>query len=884
MDLSAGTRLGAYEIVAALGAGGMGEVYRARDTRLDRSVAIKILPSHLSCNPELKNRFEREARTLSSVTHAHICHLYDVGSQAGVEFLVMELLEGETLASRLRRGALPLPELLKIGVQIADALARAHRLGITHRDLKPANIMLTKSGAKLMDFGLAKPAGLGPVVTPSSSEAMTATMQSPATPISTVGMLVGTIQYMSPEQIEGKEADARSDVFALGAVLYEMATGRRAFEGKTQLSVISAILHQDPRPIASAQPAVSSSLDFAIRTCLAKDPDERFQTAQDVKLQLNWLLQSGSVASQPPPGGLGSRRKMGAIVGLAAALLMVLVLLFFKFTSSRPPATSLGPTRFSIMLPPGQDLSVDTTQAITLSPDGRHLAYVAAENGVPHLDVRRLDNFGFVQIPDSEGATFPFFSPDGDWIAYFSQGKLKKAPSDGGNPEVVCELPTFFGGTWTPQDIIVVALPSYGLATVSARGGSLQKLRMNTKEPLYPQGPAWFGGGEWIGFTDYYGTTRRIMAVNLTSGEVRMLLNNAQGASYSQDQMVYYWAGAMWAVPFDSHKAVVGGSALQVASGVMEDNFVGQATASGNGVLAYAPGAVGNFLRNLYLVNRSGVEQKLDVPAAGYIDPAMSPDGKRIAIALQYMSAQQLAVYERDRGVMMRIVSNGALNNAPVWSPDGKDLFFDSVGESQKRGLYRIAADGSAAPQLIRETTISSHITSVAGGYAAVMVNDPATSADLWLLTLGNHPEMRPFKQTPAAERQSTLSPDGHWMAYVSNESGRPEIYVEPVPGPGGRWQISTAGGEQPRWVRNGKEIVYRNGTKMMSAAVQIQPTFAVAKPVELFDRKFDRGGSVGGYDVTPDGQTFVMTRSEQANPTEIRVVVGWSAGQQAQK
>jgi eukaryotic-like serine/threonine-protein kinase len=397
-------------------------------------------------------------------------------------------------------------------------------------------------------------------------------------------------------------------------------------------------------------------------------------------------------------------------------------------------------------------------------------------------------------------------------------------------------------------------------------------------------GSVHFVSGEWIGFTDYYGTTRRIMAVNLTSGETRQVLNNAQGPAFATEQMIYYWTGAMWAVPLDSRKPAIKGSAVQIAAGVTEDNFVGQSSASGNGVLAYAPGAVGNFLRNIYLVNRSGVEQKLDVSAAGYIDPAISPDGKRVAIAIQYMSAQQLAVYERDRGVMMRVVANGGLNNAPVWSPDGKDLLFDASGSTLKRGLYRVAADGSAAPQLIHETTISSHITSVAGGHAAVMVNDPATSADIWLFNLDNQSDMRPFKQTVAAERQGSLSPDGRWMAYTSNESGRPEVYVEPVPGPGGRWQISTAGGEQPRWVRNGKEIVYRNGTKMMSASVQIQPGFAAAKPVELFDRKFDRGGSVGGYDVSPDGQTFVMTRAEQANPTEIRVVVGWSAGQPAQK
>jgi Tol biopolymer transport system component len=341
----------------------------------------------------------------------------------------------------------------------------------------------------------------------------------------------------------------------------------------------------------------------------------------------------------------------------------------------------------------------------------------------------------------------------------------------------------------------------------------------------------------------------------------------------------------MWTVPFDAHKVTILGSATQMASGVTEDNFVGQASASANGVLAYAPGPIGNFLRNLYLVNRSGVEQKLDIPPSGYIDPAVSPDGKRIAIALQYMNAQQLAVYDRDRGVLMRIVAtNGSLSNAPVWTPDGKDLLFDSVGASQKRGIYRVAADGSSPPQLVHETTISSHVTSVEGGHAAVMVNDPVTSADLWLLSLGAQSDMHAFKQTSATERQGTLSPDGRWMAYVSNESGRSEIYVEPVPGPGGRWQISTSGGEQPRWVRNGREIVYRNGTKMMSSAVQIQPAFAAAKPVELFDRKFDRGGAVTGYDVTPDGQTFVMTRSEKANPTEIRVVVGWSAGQKAQE
>jgi len=294
-------------------------------------------------------------------------------------------------------------------------------------------------------------------------------------------------------------------------------------------------------------------------------------------------------------------------------------------------------------------------------------------------------------------------------------------------------------------------------------------------------------------------------------------------------------------------------------------------------VLAYAPGPAGNFARRIYLVDRQGVEQKLDIPAEDYVDPAFSPDGRRVAIAIRAVNGQQLAVYDRDRGLLTYIVSNGALNDAPVWIADGKSLLFDSVGPSQKRGIYRVAADGSSAPQLIRETSVNSHVTATAGDYAAVTVNDPLTSTDLWLLKLRDHNEMLVFKRTDATERQGSLSPDGHWLAYASNESGRSEIYVEPVPGPGGRWQISNDGGEQPRWVRHGREILYRNGTKMMSVSVQVQPVFRAGKASQLFDRRFDRGGSVAGYDVTPDGQTFVMTRSEHASPTEVRVVIGWA-------
>jgi Tol biopolymer transport system component len=888
MALTSGTRLGPFEILTVLGAGGMGEVYRAKDTRLGRDVAIKILPPGICSDPVARQRFEREAKSISALNHPNICVLHDIGCHDGLDYLVMECVEGETLATRLQKGPLPSNEVLKIGIEIANALASAHRLGLVHRDLKPSNIMLTKSGAKLMDFGLAKPSvptSVAPATAPILSGDTLTSNQSPGSPISVVGAIVGTIQYMSPEQLEGKEADARSDIFALGAVLYEMATGRRAFEGKSYLSVASAILHKDPPPLTAIQPDSPPPLNYVISTCLAKDPDDRFQTAHDIKLQLSWLVQAGNMALPAPAADSRPQRRLATTIGLTAAAVLVVLalgLLFVKY-SNRPAVSDIGVIRFSVALPAKQELAADLTQSVAISPDGKRLAYVAAESGVAHLYVRRLDQLDPVAIPDSEGANFPFFSPNGDWVVFFSQGKLKKAASDGGRPVALCDIPVFFGGVWTPRDVIVVSIPNLGLATVPPGGGPPHRVAVANNRLIYPQGLTWLAGGDWVAFTDYgYSQPRQsVMALKLDSGELRTLLDNAQSPSYSAGNLLYYQGGAVWAVPFDSDKLQALGTATEIETGVDEVNYEPQFSVARNGILAFAPGPAGESFRNLFLVNRQGNEQKLVLPPNDYIDPAFSPDGKRIAFVIR--SVQQLGVLERDRGALTSLAPNLA-NFAPTWALDGKSLLMDAIDASRQRGFYRVAADGSSEPQLLRPTPQTSHITSIAGDTAAVMVSDPVTNTDLWLLSLQPPYELRPFKRTAAVERQGALSPDGRWMAYASNESGRSEIYVEPVPGPGGRRQISSDGGSQPRWVRDGREIIYRNGTKMMSVPIQLQPTFLPGQVAELFDRKFDPGAAVAGYDVSPDGQTFVMTRSERENPTEIRVVIGWPAVARPQK
>ena len=878
MALSPGTKLGPYEIQSPLGAGGMGEVYRARDTRLDRTVAVKILPAHLSENAEAKQRFEREARTISSLNHPHICTLYDIGQQQGTDYLVMEFVEGETLADRLAKGPLPAEQVLKYGIEVCEGLEKAHRSGVMHRDLKPGNIMLTKSGAKLMDFGLAKTV----MAEKLPISGMTATLVSPggSQPLTAQGMVVGTFQYMSPEQMEGKEADVRSDIFALGAVLYEMATGKRAFEGKTAASVMAAVLAAEPQPISAIQPTIPPALDRVVKTCIAKDPDERFQNVHDVKLQLKWIAEGGSQSAFPVPTipRRWTRERLAWVAACAVLISAAVLLAALWRTQARPASAGHGVTRFTITLPEHSDLSVDTTPAVAVSPNGRMLAYVASESGLPHLRVRALDRFDSLTISESDGATFPFFSPDGEWIAFFSQGKLKKAPVNGGAPVVICDLNAFFGGTWTSDDKIIFDDPSVGLSVVPAAGGAPQRIKMseafqNSHSPALPQA---LPNGPWVMFTDYKGSAYQVSAVNVETSEVRPLVKDAENGHYSEHRLVYYIGGTIWTLPFDLKSVSVTGSPAPVVMGVDERNFMAQFSASQTGVLAYAPGVVGNFTRNLFWVDRKGQAQKIDVPAADYVDPNISADGKKFAISIRTLGDQQIAIYDTVRGVLMRISSNGTRNSSPTWTPDGREIVVDSSGPNQPHGIYRIAADGSGGPKLVYPLTANGHVTSIAQGRAVMMLNDPVTNTDLWTMDLEGKNEPQPFRRTPAMERQGSLSPDGKWIAYASNESGKFEIYVEAVPGPGGRWQISTSGGEQPRWSRNGNEIFYRNGTKMFSVSAQIQGSFSAGKPQELFDASFDRGGAVDGYDVTPDGKMFLMTRSERPNPTEIRVVVDW--------
>lgn len=878
MALTSGTKLGPYEIQSPLGTGGMGEVYRARDTRLNRTVAVKILPSHLSDKPEAKQRLEREARAISSLNHPNICTLYDVGQQDGVDFLVMEFLEGETLADRLMKGPLPPEHVLKYGVEICEGLEKAHRSGVVHRDLKPGNIMLTKTGAKLMDFGLAKET-MSPSLDASALTAVTS-----GQPLTEKGTIIGTFQYMSPEQLQGHEADARSDIFALGAVLYEMITGKRAFPGKSQISVASAILGEDPEPITASRPMSPPALDYVVRTCLAKDPEGRFQTAHDVKLQLKWIAEGGSQAGEAGRVPAGRRRWERTSWLLATAFFLLAVAggaAWWQASERRPHLMY-----FHASVPfPANDLA--------LSSDGRMLAMVAysqqANNYV--LWTHEVGGRRTYALAGTQGASYPFWSPDGKFIGFFADGKLKKVEVSGGQTQVLCDAPNGRGGTWNRDGVIVFAPGSIGvgLFRVSSWGGTPVEMTKpdTTRFETSHRWPMFLPDGKHFLYlaANFSGSLENnaIFLGSLDSQERRSLVGTSANAAYAEPgYLLYLRDKTLVAQPFDLRRFVLSGEPHTVSDEVLYVPRVYRAVFSVSSKVLVTQTGKDASLSQLTWYDRSGkLTGAVGVPGS-YNNVRLSPDGRRVATDQTDSDGHNIDVWihEATGGATTRFTFDPAADQTPVWSPDGKQILFSS---SRRLGfrLYVKNADGSGPEEEVVDLGADSQVNawewSRDGKYVLLRKRN-----ELWYLSW---PERvaKPLWQPKWTVRNAQFSPDGRWMAYASNETGSWEIFVSPFPSVNGKWQVSSSGGEEPRWRQDGKELFYLSAEgKMMAVAVKTVASFEAGPPVTLFQTQRRQPISaldLFSYDVSGDGQRFLIaTKVDEASAAPLSILLNWAS------
>ena len=877
MSVKPGSRLGPYEIQSSLGAGGMGEVYKARDTRLDRTVAVKILPEALALDTQFRERFEREARTISQLDHAHICALYDVGEERGISFLVMQYLEGETLAARVQRGALAIQDALKIAVEIAGALEAAHRAGVIHRDLKPGNVMLTKSGAKLLDFGLAK----------TNAVARSGASVLPTTPVSITaqGTILGTFQYMAPEQVEGQEADARTDLFAFGAMLYEMVSGRPAFQGKTQASLIGAIMRDDPTLTPDFGVSLPPALGRVIRTCLAKNPDDRFQTAHDVALQLQWILEGGSQVGVPAPAPVASPGRqrawlpwsVAAVATMAAALLGAL-----PFLKTAAPRRMV---RFEVANPDG----VINVGAPRLSPDGRYLAFNATDGtGNTRIWVRQMSSLAAEPLTGTEAAGRPFWSPDSRFLGFMADGKLKKIDVTGGPPQKICDAPTGADGTWSPNGVILFdGRGSDPIYRVAAAGGT----------PVIAVKPETARNEALVGWPEFLSDGRHFMylAMNqkpedtayrvgaLDSADTQPLASAQTQLAYAPpDRLLFVRDQTLVAQRFDEKAMKTTGDPVPLAERIGTDS-VGLATfsISREGTLAYRTGDPGS---RLLWVDRSGRDMDTLGDSGEYENPALSRDGSRLAFNLTDKSTRKTDLWIRDlaRGVNSRFTFGQGSNRVPLWSPDGSVIVFTST-RTGNGDLYTKPANGQGEETLLLKSDQLKAATdwSRDGRYIAYQ-SFSKTGADLWALPTFGDRKPVPILTTPFAESNGVFSPDGRFIAYRSDESGRNEIYVQPFLKGSGKWQVSTAGGSDPTWRSDGQEIVYRGvDQRLMAADVSVVgETFQVGVPRALFAARLNIVGNVRNrYAPTADGQRFLLIaplgRDAMAPTT---VVLNWDA------
>ena len=863
MRLAAGIRLGAYEIVAPLGAGGMGEVYKARDTRLDRTVAIKILPADVAADPDRQERFRREARAISSLAHPHICALYDIGRQDGVDFLVMEHLSGETLAHRLLRGPLLLEEVVRNGAQIADALDTAHRHGLIHRDLKPANIMLTASGAKILDFGLAKQFS-----TDSDAAILIAATAHPT--LTEIGTVVGTIQYMAPEQVEGRPADARSDIFALGTILYEMTTGRKAFDGASHAAVIGAILRDDLPPVSRVQSLSPPALDRLVARCVAKLPEERWQTAKDLLEELKWVGESRSQLVGPSirPVNSGERVKWAAValpmIALLAVALAALATVHFREKAPEPPEM-----RVDITTPP-----TSASSEFALSPDGKSIVFVASGDGPRRLWLRRLDQTTAQPLPGTEDASSPFWSPDSRSIAFSSAGELKRLDIFGGSP-VVLAARIDRAGAWNAQGVIL-----------STRLADLYRINATGEgEPMRVlQIP-----GAWIGCPEFLPDAKRFLfcvfsgppdirgtyIASLDGHNPKRLSPAEDGAAWlAPDRVVFMQQRSLWTRRLDLNRLEWIGDAELIADSVGGRASHGGSSGfsvSADGRIAYRKQA---SITQLTWLDREGKPsgRPFDPDSNGLVAPELSPDGKRVAVDRTVDGNRDVWLFDLVRGGMTRLTNDRAADGYPVWFSNGSQVAF----ESNRKGDFDVyvkpsTGHGEEQPLLELPGEQWPHDVSRDGRFLLYQ-----NSGGVWALPLTGD-DRKPISVATAAYN-GQFSPDGRWVAFGTNESGREEVVVQPFPRSFGRWQISTSGGWWPRWSPDGQELYFVGDGKLMASRIRANgSSFEAEAPRFLFPVQVEGDAhSHPEYAVSRDGRFLVNQLLETTSNTPITLILNW--------
>jgi serine/threonine protein kinase/WD40 repeat protein len=866
MSVAPGVRFGPYEIIAVLGAGGMGEVYRARDARLNRTVAIKVLPAHVAADPQFRERFEREARAVAALNDPHICTLYDVGHQNGVDFLVMEYLEGETLADRISRGALPIDDVLRYAIEIADALDKAHRKAIVHRDLKPGNVMLTSSGVKLLDFGLAKLQAVGAVSSISAAATMT-------NPITAHGTILGTLHYMAPEQLEGKETDARADIFAFGAVLYEMVTGTKAFEGKSSASVIGAIMTADPQSLLELQPIAPKALEHVVRMCLAKNPDERWQSAADLRAELRWVAANRTVSETAQVRGKrSSNREIAAWSVAAVALVAAAVVWSSDALSSRPDAAQRETVHLPFATAPGvTPFHSPFNPGVAISPDGTQLVYAGSSQG-ERLYLQDLHRSGLaVPIPGTENALNPFFSSDGKWLAFVAHNKLQKVALSGGEPLILADA-DMGGGVWSPDDETIYFVPALdqGIWQIPSRGGKPVQVTKPDRDGFDNAHlwPAILPNGDRLLYTSAYGRNR-IVILDLQTGKRTPIVENGFFGRYvSSGHVVFAQGQSLLAVSFDQKTLQVGHPVKVLDNIVTGHEQHAEYSISQTGTLVYFDGT-SDFQRRLVRIDRKGAIERVAQTSRPYDFMRLSRDGRRLAVSL-YDGQQDVFIYDVFRGDFDRITFDPHNDFNPRWSSDGRNLVFSSVRRGQL-DLYVGPADKSSPEQLLYASDYPKWASSWSRDGKVLAFNEqrPETGMNIWMYSM-DEKKARPFRNAAFNEWSPDFSPDGRSVAYASDELGRLEIYVVPYPAPGPTCKVSASGGSEPRWSEDGKELFYRQGTTAMVVDVANR-NFCNATPRALFDGLDDSGDS---WDVSPKGD-FFMTLEPRESP-RLHLVLNW--------